>query len=804
MEHANSEELLTNLLTEIIQNDNANNNQNCDKHNHGELIAKVDNIEQNMIELRKQIQQLTAMVKLLLNQRRSPTNLASDDDQKEEADEELRERIQLVQHESVLDPGEGQQEVDLKPEPKAGQTVELDGQPPNITYLINVECNGTISECGYLQRLKIKMASDDYQGADVMVEDSFHLINKHTGDDEFHFIYNALGGQCQDAVSCEKFSRNHRARDKLKNNDQLHALYHVGATAKDTIPTQQIIDKIHCHYRHCYDIGNRLPLEIQTQIQEEIQTDQKYDDYDGGRLSYFVNSTFKRVNEVRGNKYQTFGDIRRLNESNKFMMSPMDDECYGLYSFGFRFVYFEAHHRISWERFPWHIGYVPPKHGSLKQELISNEIFGITTEQFNNELTKAMLYFNRYNKTDFGKKWTRQQCSSDGYFASRAEFCVEHVLSAMIYCNYDTLQHAFSKTYRRVLKNESKEDVWKRHRNYHYLARYLSEMVSHGGLKGEATKQVLYHGISNTLVLTDPRTTKIYTPLSSTPSVAVAANFSNHKNGIIIEFEPQFYIKSNKINETVCLSCATLSDFGNEKEVLFVQSGAEFQIKNIIANTGVEYRQVLNAIGLIESSYSTYIPKYLETVHDNLIRHELNKHGTGNVKGFGAWDGIDKYAEKMIHQYCVRKQTLDIYVSQLRPLFVHDKKWINFDVLNALFPNLKVLKIARMSKGAPQHCTIRLTKSMMNSILELIQKKECKLETIQIKISQIGFNSQSAIKSFSDLFENIGFAMSVPESYDDNERRRLHLAGIAGGGYMNRGVTDLTKNYDILMISKSE
>eukprot|EP01084_Bolivina_argentea_P190199 326917_1 len=148
------------------------------------------------------------------------------------------------------------------------------------------------------------MASDNDQGTDLIVEDLFHLVNEHPGDNEFHFIYNALGGQCQDAVSCEPFSRNHRARDKLKNNDQLNALYHVDA--KDiTIPNQQIRDRVHCHYRHCYDIGNRLPLDIQTQINEEMQMDQKYDDYEGESFSYFVNSQFKRVNEAHADKYQT-------------------------------------------------------------------------------------------------------------------------------------------------------------------------------------------------------------------------------------------------------------------------------------------------------------------------------------------------------------------------------------------------------------------------------------------------------------------------------------------------------------------
>eukprot|EP01084_Bolivina_argentea_P277285 473338_1 len=94
--NTNSEEKYEPLAVQIVANDNANNNEQ-------ELIAKVDQMEQNMTEMREQIQQLDEMVKLLLNERRGPNNHStSNNDEKElqqeeeeEEEEELKEQMPL-------------------------------------------------------------------------------------------------------------------------------------------------------------------------------------------------------------------------------------------------------------------------------------------------------------------------------------------------------------------------------------------------------------------------------------------------------------------------------------------------------------------------------------------------------------------------------------------------------------------------------------------------------------------------------------------------------------------------------------
>ncbi len=66
-----------------------------------------------------------------------------------------------------------------------------------------IECSGDdVSECGHLQRLKSEMKTNNNVDIQVAVEDLFHLINTHKTDDEFDFIYNELGGECNN-MSCD-------------------------------------------------------------------------------------------------------------------------------------------------------------------------------------------------------------------------------------------------------------------------------------------------------------------------------------------------------------------------------------------------------------------------------------------------------------------------------------------------------------------------------------------------------------------------------------------------------------------------
>eukprot|EP01084_Bolivina_argentea_P276279 471396_1 len=125
-----------------------------------------------------------------------------------------------------------------------------------------IEC-GSISTCGHLKRLgnvmtqHIEMNKIDMSS---LLDNFIHLINYHCdNDDAFEYIYNTMG-VC-DISKCKSFRRNYRDRKKCRNNSYRNELYSSNNnTSHIDIIRQQIFDKIHCYFCHCFDIGNRLSL----------------------------------------------------------------------------------------------------------------------------------------------------------------------------------------------------------------------------------------------------------------------------------------------------------------------------------------------------------------------------------------------------------------------------------------------------------------------------------------------------------------------------------------------------------------
>ena len=104
---------------------------------------------------------------------------------------------------------------------------------------------------------------------------------------------------------------------------------------------------------------------------------------------------------------------------------------------------------------------------------------------------------------------------------------VRCLFALMIYCNYDVVQYEFSKTFRCDTD---------KHTNFWHLGRFLRTAVLEYGttIKAGVIKS-FYHGISEKLLFQKIGYVKINSPLSTSSSIVVAANFASD-NGLIIEF----------------------------------------------------------------------------------------------------------------------------------------------------------------------------------------------------------------------------------------------------------------------------
>eukprot|EP01083_Nonionella_stella_P135229 411354_1 len=640
-------------------------------------------------------------------------------------------------------------------------------------------CNNTVNNCQFLQQLQVQLQQYDKEGTvhhhniQSVLDNFGHLMQKHNhGEDhladEFHHIYDALGGCC-DIKTCARFSRHQTYRDNHSkaSNKTLQAIYDVDDDIEVT--HKQIIDKIHCFYRHCYDIGNRVIPTGKTQI---------------------MASTKPMVDcHERHRKFTLLGEVCDEMKSHKTTRAqPM-------FSLGYKFEYDEGYCTYL----------VPRKYDSLKEELISNDVVMLTTEQFDNELRKSVLHFHSY----FCKHWMKaHQTKCDqkkteniesilhdlsrqmrlsrndtfstgvlsGIFPSTVrdnkQLQMHHILSLMVYCNFTHLQFVFSATYRKKTLNEPDESVLHRHSTFYHFGKYLKEAVqwfgSSAGGPG-ASNKLFYHGINDEFIFPKVLDVDIQCPLSTTTAFSVAVRFAT-ESGVILALK----------SRAKYISVSWLSDYGNESEHLFLQSNTAscFNFENIIlTQTGVELAPMLRCMRHMEKIVTTTRNAVVMTMQDqtllqSLIENELHRK-LGNGSKYKKCGRFPRYAANLFRQYCTKKERVCIdkvemvsnmaFVSQYFMVDEYPKwDWTDLVVLRSLYPNIKYLRYS-----GSRECNIDLCKNTMANIHDHFEKMKSdkwysKLTEIRIgTISTRGkLKCLDAYNSYKEWFRNVNVTLA--------------------------------------------
>eukprot|EP01084_Bolivina_argentea_P034911 64676_1 len=330
-----------------------------------------------------------------------------------------------------------------------GQNCCIQKQQPFI-FAYSGDCN--LSQCIALKGL-INVLSGKYSGnasnSSSWNADAFgHLLSCHNNTtNDFQYIYNKLGGFCE-IQRCKIFRRN----------------YHHKSTenSKQFTTNTPITDQIHCFYRHCFDLGNRLSIQEQSivnKITNETLQDKDTLTIDDQTIDQ---QTVKMSQIIREKQRRNFNIIelceRRQKQHNQLIIvtdqndKKNDDN---IYSVGYNFKY-DYNGEQEWNDSAI---YIQPKYESLKQEIISNQIHTLCIHQFNNEYEKALIRFNT--------NYRKQNYRNDINMNNHCEFTVEFLLSFMFYCNYTELQCEFSKTYR--------EYNGLRHDNFYHLGKNIKQ-----------------------------------------------------------------------------------------------------------------------------------------------------------------------------------------------------------------------------------------------------------------------------------------------------------------------------------------
>eukprot|EP01084_Bolivina_argentea_P194680 334059_1 len=584
-----------------------------------------------------------------------------------------------------------------------------------IESIVQGDCYGLIKECKCLLRvvptIKKYIATggknnfQDEHKFDVqkILNDFNHLLIEHESSADFEHIYQCFG-QC-DIKLCAQMRRHHRDRELANDKQNVSLLC-------------EVIDKIHCYFVHCYDIGMRLTPTERQKLTQNIDSKAEHDNDNKYLYTNIINS--------KKHLHQRFTNSKLLNKFHQMRHNIN----YDVYRFGQQFYYWDYFRHCDVEDvctpgYRYYHWCVSPKHKTLKQELTDNNIARISYGQWNNEYRKASLYramhYCRKIISEIQQHPHPHLNTEKFGIANGEQISINHLISIIIYCSYSHLSAKFSETFRRLKKtNDTKQEeevklndisslrnincavendnsLKQRNSNFYFLSKYINEAVN---IYSKQSKDVdmmrFYHGIDKEMIFNSMKGF-MYQPLSTTSVYEVAINFSMN-SGMVVEI--------NCHPNSRYFDCAWISDYPSERELLFISCGQPLIFVNITnVLNAQDLRVFIKAISIIEWSMSEHLlssdnfevyrnmveqekkqqmyrlPSYNPKLHGakiidptvqltvvKLIKHEMNRY---EPTKYDKYIAIPHYIDKLLHNICIQKTEITI-----------NWKWMNIEMTN--------------------------------------------------------------------------------------------------------------------------
>eukprot|EP01084_Bolivina_argentea_P196129 336273_1 len=582
---------------------------------------------------------------------------------------------------------------------------------------VNIEnCDHVAKDCQFVQDftqtlLDLQNCEEQDLGQvnmTTLLTQFHHFMYAHNQSDEFELIYDSLGGEC-DTKTCIHLQQ-------MRNAAQ-----------------NQILNKIHCFLVHSFDIGARLSTADTEVILSDLCDDTQPSLFE-------LKSTHVTANKLLAPRHKLYQDIRCSFENknvNRFVAHYESEEekkeshsnnVFGsdVYQFGYQFTYDgDRHDAEFYEESEIYIGYVKPLHKSLKDEVVQNKYCIIDISQFNNELKKAKLHLN----TAYARKITSNH---------NLNLTAQHLLSAMLYCNFDAYSYEFSKSYRKVSKQESKKNVRNHHASFCHMGSLLDELVN--AFEHPQNADTYYHGVDKKLNFSlAGHWNDVFIPMSTSSCYAIAISFAA-ANGVVVMLYNDFMEPGRYFQ------CNWISDYAAENECLFIQSGNVLRFSNIIdVAESCEYWRILGAISIL-SRFNIFdnIDETGSQIITCLLQNELN------IKKFLS---LSLYGSHLFHQFCCNKQGLELNIDTFKSkfrfifdiFFLKEYDWVNLDNVLKLFPNLQEIELSGVNI---------CEKSLCNLLSYLKKTQQLKLNEITIfpPKKKVGNAQRNLMKQYDTKF----------------------------------------------------
>eukprot|EP01083_Nonionella_stella_P150592 479963_1 len=694
------------------------------------------------------------------------------------------------------------------------------------------ECDQNVNKCSSVTVLqKVLDQYNEWMGKDspdpctkyelfdpqTILDHFHHLLICHSTDHDFDYIYNQLTDhgkcECSKCAECIMFQRHYRDKEQHKDHNITIKTYNINIDNPSTdhiedaiheISIQQILDRIHSHYCHSYDIGFKFTSKERDKIKMCAYPDDENDskwalsDENDTYMSQ-KKSCLLQTQQILSTKYRV---PRCRDDINKFCsvlgaQSRQTDDTKSeikTYSFGYRYYYWSYYMlRMNDDEYnfdertnkPYRVRdwYIEEKYDSLKEELLQNKISCISEGQYESLVCKA----NKNLRSQYAKTIS---CKCDDWemkydIKKHDPIELQHVLAIMVYCNYDQFQYQFSATYRRATPDESDESLKNRHSHYHWLGRFIRETVECFGDKifGSAIKS-FWHGIREEMLF-HGTVSNIKGVLSTSCESTVAINFCQN-SGLILE------LNNGAVHDSVrYFSCPWLSDFSSESELLFVGGLHPLRFACIIhAELGEDYSFYVKGLNIINSMFdgklfedrdNKYFGKRISKLIKVIMDHYLSRFDDSGT--YLRHKRMPPYMDKLICR-CFENRThvcVDWGYMHLKfdrwgnkgyhiakQYVCHEQcEWIKIEFLCELFYNLKSVEFTNGYKEK-----IRLSRATIDRIYEFVSsdvscfniiKIHCNDHTNPLVCNELKMHT--AVTEYAHQFEIIDWSLSV--EYDE-------------------------------------
>eukprot|EP01083_Nonionella_stella_P260606 888355_1 len=664
------------------------------------------------------------------------------------------------------------------------------------------------------------------------INDANHLLFSHSTEFEpIHQIFKEKSNNNQtcDLSKCLMTRRNYRDRSKITSREDLLSQMYSG----DDVVTEQILDSVHCHWFHTFDIGYKL---TKSETQDIMHDDVKRNDSDDICIDRDLN--IQRIHDVVRRKRKCYSDVQGLERlrsgTNKFMMKTQQNKL-DEFSYGSRYFYWnhyknnrkkydDAHNQSN---FKWatadppianagySVGdwYIDKKYRDLKTELIGNPLCSIATSQWDHFLQRSKAHVN----SEYVKSIHCPRKESAAYYEMKEGDLMEqdHLIAMMVYCGCDKLQFIYSSTYRKQNEKESDEEMIQRHTNYYHLGRLLRECCECFGMTKKNPKLydeiTLYQGVDRWFSYSS-MFAYIKGPLSTTTCYAVAVNFCA-KQGIIVELSLRTLHWSFKKNEgtdcidrKTCIDMSWISDYTNEQEIFCIGGLNKFYFNTIIevatnSNYALYIKGIKQMTFCMTKSFrheSCPTTKQEQQIVFRLMAHELSQY-YANDQRFPKWEQCPDYVQRVLHSHCASIKEITFYDlkekhgkignSELHNIMLrHSNGWIKLEIISKLFPKVQSISVGMKDTDLLQRSFV------YNSMLAFISENKnqrLSLDSVEILIGDIDTTQEQAIvkclkryevefakyswlvyvETKEDIYDVLSIIEETPQAIENLERR---------------------------------